>query len=184
MNVTTNQTTPQLITDLRRQDVALSVVGDANLRVKGEMTETQRHAVRQLKPQIINAIRMPIEALKPAESISQKLDAMIEAGAAFDVAEHNFLVIGGERLTEQQRQYLIDNEKEVLCTLHQSLLTKHLFSHSPELLESFGFDIYEREAILAEENELYTDDIYFLAVSETSRKWFGKLLDELKKEDD
>ena len=180
MNVTTNQSAPQLIADLRRQDVALSAVGGVNLHVRGEMTETQRHAVRQLKPQIINAIRMPLEVSPQAVSISHKLDAMVEAGAAFDVAEDNLVVVGGERLTEQQRQYLIDNEKEVLCTLHQRLLMKHWFYGSRELLESFAFDIYEREAILAEENELYTDEIYFLAVCETSRKWFSNLLDELK----
>ena len=179
MNVTTNQTAPQLIADLRRQDVTLSVVGGANLRVKGEITETQRHAVRQLKPQIINAVRMPIEALQRAESIVHKLDAMIEAGAAFDVAEHNFAVVGGELLTEQQRQYLITNENEVLCTLHQSLLMKHWFNDSPELLERFAFDIYEREAILGEENELYTDEIYFQAVKQVTAKWFGNILDEL-----
>jgi hypothetical protein len=183
MNVTTNQTALQLIADLRHQDVTLSAVGGVNLRVKGEMTETQRHAVRQLKPQIINAIRIPLEASPQTVSISQKLDVMIEAGAAFDVVEDRFEVIGSERLTENQRRYLIANEKEVLCTLHQRLLLKHWFYDSPELLEDFALDIYEREAILGEENELYTDEIYFLAVSETSRKWFGKLLDEMKKDD-
>jgi hypothetical protein len=67
----------------------------------------------------------------------------------------------------------------VICTLHQRLLLKHWFYDSPEMLEDFAFDIYEREAILAEENELYTDEIYFLAISEISRKWFGNLLNEL-----
>ncbi|HLM59887.1 MAG TPA: hypothetical protein VK308_03685 [Pyrinomonadaceae bacterium] len=180
MNVTTNQNVPELIADLHRQNVRLSVVGGVSLRVKGEMTKTQRHAVRQLKPQIINAIRMPLEASPRTVSISQKLDAMIEAGAAFDVAEDRFEVVGSERLTEDQKQYLVVNEREVICTLHQRLLLKHWFYDSPEMLEDFAFDIYEREAILAEENELYTDEIYFLAISEISRKWFGNLLNELK----
>jgi hypothetical protein len=123
---------------------------------------------------------MLLEASPRTVSISQKLDAMIEAGASFDVAEDNFEVVGGEWLTELQRQYLIANEREALCTLHQRLLLKYWFYDSPELLERFAFDIYEREAILGEENELYTDEIYFQAVCITSRKWFGKLLDELK----
>jgi hypothetical protein len=117
------------------------------------------------------------QPFQPATSISQKLDSMIEAGAAFDVAEDNFEIVGGDNLTEGQKQYLVDNEKEVLCTLHQRLLMKHWFSHSPELIEDFAFDIYKRVAIMAEGNGFYTDEIYFEAVRETSRKWFSSLLD-------
>jgi len=119
------------------------------------------------------------QSFQPEQSISRKLDAMIEAGAAFDVAEHNFEVIGSKYLTGQQRQYLTANGREALCTLHQRLLMKHWFYDSKELLESFAFDIYERESILAQETGFYSYETYFEAVSETSRKWFTNLLDSI-----
>lgn len=118
-----------------------------------------------------------LQSFRPEQSISQKLDAMIETGASFDVAEYEFEVIGGERLTETDRQYLTANKMPVLCTLHQRLLMKYLFYDSTELLENFAFHIFERESILAEENELYTYEIYFETVSDISRKWFASLLD-------
>lgn len=120
--------------------------------------------------------RQLMQSYRPEKSISQTLDAMIKSGAAFDVAEHNFEVIGSKYLTEQQRQYLTANGKEALCTLHQRLLMKHWFYDSPELLESFAFDIFERESILAEETGYYAYETYLGAVSETSRKWFADLL--------
>ncbi len=123
--------------------------------------------------------RAMLQSFQPEQSISRKLDAMIEAGAAFDVTEDSFEVIGGERLPETDRQYLTTNKMPVLCTLHQRLLMKHWFNDSPELLESFAFDIFERESILAEENELYTYETYYEAVSETSQKWFINLLDAI-----
>ncbi len=116
------------------------------------------------------------QGLSPAQSTSHKLDAMIEAGAAFDVAEHNFVVFGGESLTEAERQYLIVKEKEVLCTLHQRMLLKHWFYDSPEMLEDFAFVIYERESILTEETGFYSYETYFAAVCETSQIWFAQLL--------
>ncbi len=125
------------------------------------------------------ATRAMMQSFQPEQSISRKLDAMIEAGASFDVTEDSFEVIGGEQLTETDRQYLTTNKMPVLCTLHQRLLMKHWFNDSPELLESFAFDIFERESILAEENELYTYETYYEAVSETSQKWFINLLDAI-----
>jgi hypothetical protein len=123
------------------------------------------------------ASRGMMQSFCPAESISARLDAIIEAGAAFDVAENDFEVVGAERLTEEQRQYLTANEKPVLGTLHQRLLCKHLFNDSKELLETFAFEIYEREAVLAEAKGFYDYETYFDAVSAISRKWFAQLLE-------
>lgn len=121
--------------------------------------------------------RAMLQSFQPKESISRKLDAMIEAGAAFDVTEDSFKIIGGKYLTDNQQQYLITNEKEVLCTLHQRLLMKYLFYDSTELLESFAFDIFERESLMAEETGVYNYETYFETISEASRKWFANLLD-------
>lgn len=123
--------------------------------------------------------RAMLQSFQTGQSISRKLDAMIEAGASFDVIEDSFEVVGGEQLTEPQKQYLVVNEKQVLCTLHQRLLMKHLFYDSTELLESFAFDIFERESILTEENQLYTYATYYEAVCEVSQKWFIDLLDAM-----
>jgi hypothetical protein len=117
-----------------------------------------------------------LQCLAPIQSISHKLNVMIEKGTRFDVGEQKFEVVGGEHLPEFDRQYLVANEKEVLCTLYQRLLVKHWFNDSRELLEEFAFDVEEREAIIAEQYGLFTDDSYFEAVRGTLQKWFALLL--------
>ena len=79
--------------------------------------------------------RLMLQSFRPEESISAKLDAMIESGAAFNVTEDDFQVIGSEQLTERQKQYLTTNEKEILCTLHQRFLMKHYFYDSLNYLK-------------------------------------------------
>lgn len=118
-----------------------------------------------------------MEGFVPEQSIIPKLDAMIKVGVTFDVAEDQFEITGGERLTEAERRYLILNEREVLCALHQILLIKYLFYGSAELLEKFALDIYERESIITEETGIYTYEAYFQAVREVAQKWFAVLLD-------
>ena len=50
-------TAHELLSELQIQGVLLHVVSEARLHVKGEMTDEQFEAVRQWKPQIINAIQ-------------------------------------------------------------------------------------------------------------------------------
>lgn len=121
--------------------------------------------------------RGAMESYRPAESISKRLDSLIGKGAAFDVAEDDFIITGAENLSESERRYLDFNKAPVLCTLQQRLLVKYLFCDSAELLNDFAVEIYERESIQAEETHVYTYDTYFAAVSETTKKWFARLLD-------
>lgn len=52
-----NYTAHQLLSELKTQGVLLQIVSEASLHIKGELTDEQLQAVRQWKPQIINAIQ-------------------------------------------------------------------------------------------------------------------------------
>jgi len=83
-------------------------------------------------------------------------------------------------------EFLKINKTMILCQLQQSLLMKHLFSHSPEQLEDFAFEIREREALILRDcpnSQLTitaetTFEIYCEAVKQTTRKWFAELLND------
>ncbi len=119
-------------------------------------------------------------------SLTGSLNRMIAAGASFDVGMDNFQIFGADYLTEAEKGYLEVNKIYVLCTLQQSLLVKHLFSHSPEKFEDFSFEILEREAINFENclNSTLTKadetpfEIYFEAVKGVTKKWFADLLEK------
>ncbi len=114
---------------------------------------------------------------KQSESLTQLLDRMIEAGASFDVNANSFQLLGGENLRQSDKDFLSVNKSAVLCILQQSLLVKHLFSHSPAQFEDFDFEIKERESLLS-----ITDKTPFLiyeeAVKDVTKKWFADLLEK------
>jgi len=119
------------------------------------------------------------------EKLHEVLNRYIEAGVAFDVSADDFLFIDkAQTLKLSDMEFLKINSAAILCQFQQSLLMKHLFSHSPELFEDFAFEIWGREAIILAnrpETELRITDktgfqIYFDAVNQTTRKWFADLL--------
>lgn len=112
---------------------------------------------------------------RQSEKITDILNSMIAAGVHFDVAEGELDVLNTERLTQSDIDFLNVNGAAVLCTLQQSLLTKHCFSHSKHRLEDFADEISEREAILTECGKV-TFDAHFEAVAMVTRKWFADLL--------
>jgi hypothetical protein len=123
-----------------------------------------------------------------AEKLHEILNRFIENGITFDVYVDDFQTIDNEKnLKPSDIEFLKINGAAVLCQLQQSLLMKNLFSHSPEQLEDFAFEITEREAIISEDclNSQVTKgdktrfEIYFEAVKSTTRKWFADLLGEV-----
>ncbi|MEJ7862366.1 MAG: hypothetical protein WKF90_12115 [Pyrinomonadaceae bacterium] len=122
-----------------------------------------------------------------AEKLHAELNRFIENGVAFDVSSDDFLFIDtAQTLKLSDMEFLKLNHSIVLCTLQQSLLVKHLFSHSPEQFEDFAFEIQEREAIFSEVSTnsplTITDktpfEIYFEAVKSITHKWFADLLEK------
>ena len=104
------------------------------------------------------------------------LNRFIEAGCAFDVSSDDFQVIdNNKKLKTSDREFLKLNGAAILCQLQQSLLMKHLFSHSPEQFEDFAFEIRERESLLTITAKTQFE-IYFEAVTQTTQKWFKELL--------
>ncbi len=111
-----------------------------------------------------------------AEKFYEVLNRFIEKGITFDVSENDFQVVDvGNVLKISDREFLKLNDAAILCQLQQSLLMKHLFSHSPELFCDFAFEIRERESlptIIAKTSF----EIYFEAVKSVTRIWFVDLL--------
>ncbi len=113
------------------------------------------------------------------------LNRFIENGITFDVSADDFLFIDkAQTLKLSDMEFLKLNSAAILCQLQQSLLMKHLFSHSPELFEDFAFEIREREAIFSADclikpltKTAETQYIfYFEAVKSVTKKWFNELL--------
>ncbi len=121
-----------------------------------------------------------------SEKLHQVLNRFIEVGCAFDVSTDDFQVIDSNRILKtSDREFLELNDVVILCQLQQSLLMKHLFSHSPEQFEDFSFEMLGREAIFSENclNSSLTKadetpfEIYFEAVKGVTKKWYSDLLD-------
>jgi hypothetical protein len=123
-----------------------------------------------------------------ADKLYEVLNKFIADGITFDVAAADFLFIDtAQTLKLSDMEFLKLNHSIVLCTLQQSLLMKHLFSHSPEQFEDFAFEIRESEAIFSEdclETPLTKADktpfeIYCEAVKDVTKKWFSELLKDI-----
>jgi hypothetical protein len=113
-----------------------------------------------------------------SEKLHEILNRFIENGVAFDVSADDFLFIDtAQTLKLSDMEFLKLNHSIVLCTLQQSLLMKHLFSHSPEQFEDFAFEIMERESLMATTDNT-PFEIYFEAVKSVTRRWFAELLDK------
>ena len=94
----------------------------------------------------------------------------------FDVSADDFLIIDeAQKLKLSDLEFLKINKAAILCQLQQSLLMKHLFSHSPERFEDFSFEVMERESLLSITAKT-PFETYFEAVKATTRKWFAELL--------
>jgi hypothetical protein len=116
-----------------------------------------------------------------ADYFHAQLNGFIENGIVFDVSADDFRFIDKEQnLKLSDMEFLKLNEAAVLCHLQQSLLMKHLFSHSPEQFEDFAFEITERECLNSPLR--ITDktrfEIYFEAVKDVTKKWFADLLEK------
>ncbi len=106
------------------------------------------------------------------------LNRFIKNGITFEVSADDFHFIDeAQKLKLSDLEFLKLNNADVLCHLQQSLLMKHLFNHSPELLDDFAFEIKERESLLT-----ITDktpfEIYEEAIKDTTMKWFTDLLEK------
>jgi hypothetical protein len=116
-----------------------------------------------------------------ADTFHEVVNRFIEKGITFDVSADEFQTIDpAQILKTSDKEFLKLNSAAILCQLHQSLLMKHLFSHSPERFEDFAFEIRERECLNSPLT--ITDktryEIYFEAVKSTTRKWFVDLLEK------
>jgi len=117
-----------------------------------------------------------VEVLPGRQSVSftERLNAMIAAGASFNVSIDDFQICGAENLTETEKQFLTVNKPLVLCTLQQSLLMKYL---PIDLIPDFIFEVKERTAIV--EDGADSTDTPFEIVRDVTREWFADLLDEM-----
>ncbi len=116
-----------------------------------------------------------------AGKFHEVLNGFIEKGITFEVSETDLNIVDPARILKtSDKQFLQINNAAILCQLQQSLLMKHLFSHSPELFEDFAFEIMERECLISPLPITDTTrfEIYLEAVKSTTRKWFAELLNK------
>jgi hypothetical protein len=110
------------------------------------------------------------------ENLTDILNRIIQTGAHFDVTIDEFKTANSLDLRQSDRDFLDLNKSDVLCTLQQSLLSKHLFSHRKDMLSDFAFEIAEREAIMSGDGS----ESFFIhceAVKDITKKWFLSLLE-------
>lgn len=113
-----------------------------------------------------------------ADKYHPNLNRFIERGCVFAVFANAFHFIDKRQaLKLSDLEFLKLNKQDILCQLQQSLLTKQLFTHSPELIEDFAFEIMERESLMTITAET-SIGIYYEAVKDTTKKWFNDLLDK------
>ncbi len=114
-----------------------------------------------------------------SEKLHEILNRFIENGITFEVSADGFQIIDcKQKLKTSDREFLEINSAMILCTLHQSLLVKHLFSHSPEQFEDFSCAIAEREAIMTGDGR-ESFSIHCEAVKDVSKNWFVRLLKDI-----
>lgn len=153
----------EIIRNCESVGVKVSVRG-SNLRIdapKG-LPDSMKETLRQHKAEIIRALTE-----KP--TITERLNKMISEGANFEIEVNDFQAFGVGNL---ERDFLNEQRKEVLCLLQQSFLQKHLFSQSPELLESFKMQVLERSAAVSDGES----EIVFQAVCEVAAEWTEEIL--------
>lgn len=113
-----------------------------------------------------------------SEKLHEVLNQFIEKGITFDVSADDFQFIDPwQNLKASDKEFLKLNDAVILCQLQQSLLMKHLFSHSPEQFEDFAFEIVKRESLLTITAKT-PFEIYRTVVEDVTRTWFEKLINE------
>ena len=135
------------------------------------MTQTAQTAIDYAgKFNVVTVATLNFEVVNFVE----RLNAMIAAGASFDVSADSFQVVGADYLTNPQKHFLTANKEPVLCVLQQSLLMKYL---PIDLIPDFIFEVKERAAIAADGAE--STDTPFEIVCDVTKEWFADLLDEM-----
>jgi endo-beta-N-acetylglucosaminidase D len=164
----------ELLSELTKQGVSLSAVGENSLHIKGEITAAQKEYVRLWKQELIETL-----SPKKQTTLTGILNRFIEKGITFDVAADEFHFIDtNHTLKLSDMEFLKLNGAAILCQLQQSLLMKHLFSHSPEQFEDFACAIAKREAIMTGDGR-ESFSIHCEAVKDVSKNWFIRLLKDI-----
>jgi hypothetical protein len=159
-----------LMRNCEKSDVKISVNGQMlKIDAPTNLADSLKDALRRHKADIIRTLTQ-----RSDPTLHKRLNAIIAAGASFDVGISDFQVFGGNYLTDAEKDFLTVNKIFVLCTLQQGLLMKYL----PEnLIPDFIFEVRERVTILADGDGL--TETPFEIVRDVTGEWFADLLDEM-----
>lgn len=127
---------------------------------------------------ILAAIHYDKPQKKRDLSLVERLNLIIKRGVAFDVGKDGFEIDLPELLTESEKKILLVEKKSILCTLQQGFLKKHLFDHSESMLTQFILEVEKKQKVFADGKIEDEENIYFKAVSEVTKKWFGHYLND------
>jgi hypothetical protein len=153
---------------------------------KANLTADLREFIRANKRQLVSELQTKIYVPKNNDELAdfqndyfhEVLNRFIENGITFKISADDFQIVDpAQILKTSDKEFLKLNGAAILCNVQQSLLTKHLFSHSPEQFEDFSFEIAEREAIMTGDGR-ESFSIHCEAVKSTTRKWFEDLLEK------
>ncbi len=159
-----------LMRNCEKSGVKISVSGQKlKIDAPTSLPDSLKDALRRHKADIIRTLTQ-----RPEPALHERLNAMIAAGASFDVGTSDFQVFGGDCLSGAEKDFLTVNKIFVLCILQQVLLMKYL----PEnLIPDFIFEVRERAAILAD--GAGSTEHPFEIVRDVAGEWFADLLDEM-----
>ncbi len=108
-------------------------------------------------------------------NLTERLNAMIAAGASFNVSTDAFQVCGADDLTQAGEDFLTINKIYILCTLQQALLMKYL---PLDLIPDYIFEVRERAAIQAFDDDTLSDPPFEI-VRDVTKEWFADVLDAM-----
>ncbi len=94
----------ELLSELTKQGVSLSAVGEHSLHIKGEITPAQKEYVRLWKQELIEAL-LP---KKQSETLTEVLNRFIEKGITFDVSADDFQTIDANRILKTSDEEFLE----------------------------------------------------------------------------
>ncbi len=155
-----------------------------------ESLETELRITAETPENLVSAVIRSGQFRKPsknndeladfkADTFHEVLNRFIEKGITFEVSADDFQTVDrANALKISDKEFLKLNNAAILCQLQQSLLMKHLFTHSPEQFEDFAFEISDKELLMSDSN-ITAYELYRAAVMDVTRIWFENLLKNL-----
>lgn len=107
-----------------------------------------------------------------------QLQEILRKGAGFNIEPNYLTLINPEILTADEKSFLNQNRKSILCILQMEALARNGLLDDIDLLRNFATDHYNRFSALCELAVSFGSAEYraIKAMRDTARKWFKLLI--------